>query len=157
MALLSSEDEQVKTSFEIKLLIDNLTDKKDISWIPYTLNLISANKELLYKKEDGGTGDYVFALTPVNEIERLIEGARYFLNNESSKGYSFEPLEPSFELIVERSHKGYSINVWVDAGNVISDHYTWDGFGLRFFTTKEKIDNFLLDLEKEIKELPVRK
>ena len=64
----------------------------------------------------------------------------------SSRAFSFEPTEPSFEFILERSFKGYSFTIWVDAGNVISDHFTWDGFGLRFFTSKEKIVTFVSEL-----------
>ena len=38
---------------------------------------------------------------------------------------------------------------WMDSGNVVSDHYTWDGFGLRFFTSEEKIISFVRELEEE--------
>ena len=82
------------------------------------------------KNNNKGAGDYVLSLRPVNEIENLINGIKSFLTDTNKGLYSFEGLEPSLELILERSHKGYSATCWVDAGNVISDHYTWDGFGL---------------------------
>ena len=115
----------------------------------------SVEKKLIYEKEkdDNGAGDYVLALTPVNEIEKIINELNNFLSSEDRKLYSFEPLEPSFELIIERSHKGFSVTVWVDGGNVISDHSTWDGLGLRFFTSDEKIKSFIKDLGDECKGL----
>ena len=148
MARLASEDEQIKTSFELVLLKEKFESKHDISWISYRLILQSANKKLVYEKEkdDTGAGDYVLALTPVNEIKKMSLEIEKFLSSEDKEIYSFEPLEPSFELIIERSHKGFSVTVWVDGGNVISDHSTWDGLGVRFFTTEEKIKQFLEEL-----------
>ena len=155
MALLISEDEIIKTSFEINFLKDKCETKLPISWIPYKLILQSAEKNLIFETPTAnrGSGDYVIALKPVNEIENCIKGIKNFLTIETKMIYSFEPLEPSFELILERSHKGYSVTCWVDAGNVISDHYSWDGFGLRFFTTEEKINSFVSELSKEKEEL----
>ena len=151
MAKLISEDEQVRTSFELILIKDQVKNKPGISWIPYKLIIESGYKKLTYEKEDNnkGAGDYVFALEPVNEIENLISSIKSFLENQNKNLFSFEPLEPSFELILERSHKGYSVISWVDAGNVISDHYTWDGFGLRFFTAEKNINSFVQELSRE--------
>lgn len=157
MAKLLSEDEQVKTNFEVLILKNKVQSKKLISWVPYEILLKSADKELCFEKEspDKGAGDYVFALKPINEIKNLITGIKIFLDSKSKNMYSFEPLEPSFEIILERSHKGYSFTSWIDAGNVISDHYTWDGFGIRFFTSEKKIIAFVEELEKVKEELQV--
>ena len=157
MALLQSEDEQVRTSFNLIFIKDQIKDKVAISWIPYKIIFQSAKRELTFekKKNDKGSGDYVFALKPINEIENLIDGIKNFISSKTSKLYSFEPMEPSFELILERSHKGYSVICWADAGNVISDHYTWDGFGVRFFTNEEKIFLFVKELSKEKENLGV--
>lgn len=151
MAKLLSEDETVISSLELILLKDQIKDKTSISWIPYKILLSSAKQKLVYEKttNDNGNGDYVFAIKPVNEIDNLIVGVKTFLSNQNNNMFSFEAIEPSFELIFERAHKGYSITCWVDAGNVISDHYSWDGFGLRFFTSKEKIMSFLDELDRE--------
>ena len=155
MAKLISEDEQVRTSFELILIKNQVKNKPGVSWISYKLIIESGYKKLTYENEDNnkGAGDYVFALEPVNEIENLINSIKSFLENQNKNLFSFEPLEPSFELILERSHKGYSVISWVDAGNVISDHYSWDGFGVRFFTTKEKINLFIDELKNESKGL----
>ncbi len=155
MAKLISEDEEIKSSLEIIFFKDKIQDKVSISWIPYKLFLISGEKKLTYELEqkDKGAGDYVLALKPINEIEMLITGISNFLKNKESKMYSFEPNETSFELILEKSHKGYSLTCWADAGNVISNHYTWDGFGIRFFTTEENINSFVSELSKEKEEL----
>lgn len=153
MARLSSEDEQIKTSFDLIILKDKIKKKPAISWVPYELILQSHDKKLIYKKDNVGTGDYVFAVTPINEIENLSIGIKNFLKNQNKNLFSFEPMEPSFELILERSHKGYSATLWVDAGNVVSDHYTWDGFGLRFFTSKKNINSFTNELVEEAKDL----
>lgn len=151
MPILNSEDESVKSSFEIVFLLDTIKNKPSISWISYKLVLKSGEKEIIYEKKenDGGVGDYVLALKPINEIEKLITETRTFLSDKNKILYSFEPLEPSFELILEKGYKGYSVSCWVDAGNVISDHYSWDGFGLRFFTNEEKIKLFLNNMETE--------
>ena len=150
MAILTSEDEQIKSSFELIFLKEE-EKRSVISWINYKLVLKSADKELIFESKENNKGaeDYVFALKPINEIENLIDGIKAFLENKNSDIFSFEPIEPSFEIILERSHKGYSMNLWVDAGNVISDHYTWDGFGMRFFTSQEKLDSFVSELNKE--------
>ncbi len=155
MAKLVSDDEEIKSSLELILLKENIEDKVAISWIPYKIILNSGEKELTYEpgSKNKGAGDYVLALKPVNEVENIIHGIKNLLKDKESKMFSFEPNETSFELIVERSHRGYSITCWVDAGNVISNHYTWDGFGLRFFTTEENLLSFIEELSKEKEEL----
>ena len=151
MAKLISEDEEIKSSLEQILLKDKIENKIAISWIPYKIIFQSGEKKLTYEldSKNKGAGDYVFALKPINEIENLINGIKDFLKDKESKMFSFEPNETSFELIIEKSHKGYSVICWADAGNVISDHYTWDGFGLRFFTTEKNINSFVQELSRE--------
>ena len=151
MAKLISEDEEIKSSLELIFLKDKIQDKVAISWIPYKIILVSGEKKLTYELDlkNKGAGDYVLALKPINEIENLIGGINNLLKDKENKMFSFEPNETSFELIIERSHKGYSVICWVDAGNVISNHYTWDGFGLRFFTAEENIISFVKELNKE--------
>lgn len=155
MPILHSEDKSLKSRLEIKILKDQIKNKPEISWIPYELFLVSGEKSITYKKnpEDNGAGDYVFALVPANEILNISKGIKNFLSDANLNMYSFEPLEPSFEIIIEKSHKGFSFTCWVDAGNVITDHYTWDGFGVRFFTTEENILKFAEGLEKEAEDL----
>ena len=155
MAKLISEDEEIKSSLEIIFLKDQIKNKVAISWIPYKIILQSGEKKLTYELEskNKGAGDYVLALKPINEIENLVDGIKSFLDDKESKIFSFEPNETSFELIIERSHKGYSVICWADAGNVISDHYTWDGFGLRFFTAEKNIVSFVEELNREKEEL----
>lgn len=154
MAKLLSEDKEVRTNLEIILLKDTIKSKINISWISYKLILQSGDKNLSYEKEnDKGSGDYVFALTPVNEIENFISGIESFLKSKTSKMFSFEPLEPSFEIILERGEKGYAVHLWLDAGNVISNHFTWDGFGIRFFTNLENIELFINELKHEVEGL----
>ncbi|MBI3590080.1 MAG: hypothetical protein HY094_01720 [Candidatus Melainabacteria bacterium] len=153
MAILLSEDEQVKSSFKLLFIKDQIANKPSMSWVPYKIFLKSDEKELVFEKKskNNGAGDYVFALKPINEIENIINGIKVFLESKTNNMFSFEPIEPSFELILERAHKGYSVICWMDAGNVVSDHYTWDGFGVRFFTSEEKIALFVKELESENK------
>ena len=155
MAQLLSEDKQVTTSFNLILLKDKIQDKISISWIPYKLVLKSADKELTYEKKEktSGAGDYVLALKPINEIENLIKGVKGFLESKNTNMFSFEVIEPSFELVLERSHRGFSVVCWLDAGNVVSDHYSWDGFGIRFFTSEKEIRAFINELGNESKEI----
>ena len=150
MAKLCSEDEQVKTSFELSLISEKLETRNEISWIHYKLILTGVDKNLVYENEgQKGSGDYVFALKPINEIEKMTEGITGFLKDSAQKSFLFEPLEPSFEIVFERSYRGFSVVIWVDSGNVNFDHYSWDGFGLRFFTTEDKINAFLDSLKSE--------
>lgn len=151
MAKLLSEDNKVKTKFELILLKEKIEKRPSMSWVPYKLILESSEKKLIYEKENNnqGAGDYVLALEPINEIENLINGIKGLLESNTKNMYSFEPVEPSFELIIERVHAGYSVTCWADTGNVISDHYSWDGFGVRFFTTTDKINFFISELKKE--------
>ncbi|OGI06656.1 MAG: hypothetical protein A3I68_06360 [Candidatus Melainabacteria bacterium RIFCSPLOWO2_02_FULL_35_15] len=155
MAKLISEDEEIKSSLELLFLKDKIKNKIAISWIPYKIILTSGEKSLIYELElkNKGAGDYVLALKPVNEIENLTCGIKKFLRDKKSTMFSFEPNEPSFELILERSHRGYSATCWLDAGNVISNHYSWDGFGVRFFMSEKNIISFVEELSKEKEEL----
>lgn len=156
MAKLLSEDDQVKTTFELVLLKDKVENRPGISWIPYKIILESSEKKLIYEKENNnqGAGDYVLALEPINEIENIINGIQGLLNSKTKNMFSFEPVEPSFELIVEKVQNGFSVTCWIDTGNVVSDHYSWDGFGVRFFTTGKKIKMFMEELENECRDLP---
>lgn len=158
MAKLLSEDDQVKSAFNLVILKEQMKSKVSISWVPYKLTLKSADKELVYEMTDGekGAGDYVLALEPVNELSNLIGGIKNFLESKTTNLFSFEPIEPSFELIIERSHKGYSVTCWVDAGNVMSDHFSWDGFGIRFFTGEKRILSFVEELIKENEDLMLK-
>ena len=151
MAKLLSEDEQVKTKFELILLKDKIEHRPGISWVSYKLVLESSEKKIIYERENNnqGAGDYVLSLEPINEIENMINGMNRFLESKTKNIFSFEPIEPSFELIIEKAVKGLSVTCWVDSGNVDSDHYAWDGFGLRFFTTSDKIILFVSELSKE--------
>lgn len=152
MPKLLSEDKQVITIFEVVLLKELLQKKENISWVPYKLIIKSADKELVFEKKEKktGSGDYVFALQPINEVKNFITGIKDFLESKNKKIFSFEAIEPSFEFTIERSFKGYSVTCWVDAGNVTSDHYSWDGFGVRFFTTEKNILSFIEELNNEI-------
>ena len=155
MAKLISEDEEIKSDLELFFLKDKIKNKPSISWIPYKIILTSGEKKLIYELglKNKGAGDYVLAIKPINEIENLIDGIKKFLSSKESTIFSFEPNEPSFELIFERSHTGYSATCWLDAGNVISNHYSWDGFGVRFFTSEKNILSFVEELSREKEEL----
>ncbi len=154
MPQLISEDEEIKSSFSLMLLPDKADEKMSISWVPYKIILNSGDKKLIYEKQTiSGTGDYVLAITPVNEVEGIICGILDFLDDKTKNMFSFEPIEPSFELILERSHGGYSVICWIDSGNVDSTHYAWDGFGIRFFTNEKNIRSFVDELKRENKVL----
>ena len=55
MAILLSEDEEVKSSFGLIFLKEQIENKQTISWIPYKIQLTSANKELIYEKKSSDT------------------------------------------------------------------------------------------------------
>ena len=138
-----------KISLEIKLL------EKTKSWQDYEI-IFHKGKESYHfksqkKKLTTYTGDskaeigkFAFAITPVNEIQKMRQLLNNFLEKKTLH-FIFQPIDPSFEFKIERipgTEDEFKIYFWVDAGNTNQLEYTWDAIGIRFLTSKEKLINF---------------
>ncbi|MGE5706954.1 MAG: hypothetical protein ACM3YO_01370 [Bacteroidota bacterium] len=144
MATLQSEETTIPSS--IRLSLGELV-RDGGRWISYSLLLESGGKTLLLEDEGEEIGRCLLALSPLDEVERLLRGLGRFL--EGGKEFSFEPSEPNFELLFRREELGFSAYCFIDSGNQHWDHATWDGLGLRMFTTKEHLQRFHAQLDEE--------
>ncbi len=113
------------------------------AWINYSIVFKSPNREISFESKS-----YLLCLKPVSEINRLKKEIEAFLLSDQ-KSFSFEPLEPNLELVLEKSNNGkFKLFCWIDNGNAELTHYTWDSFGLRLYTDKEEINKFLSQIDE---------
>lgn len=157
MAKLVGEDPNSEVSFEI-----NLKDySKDKSWLNYEVifnlgveqkTFKSINKiATTYTGIDGQVGKFAFSVQPQNRIELFINLIEKFLEDEKQQTLNYEPADPSFELILQKSHantiKAY---LWIDHGNTKQLEYSWDASGIRLLSNKDHILKFTNELKKEL-------
>ena len=148
-----NNDPNSQVSLELNLLETVSIDKA--SWLNYEIIFHVGQEQHKFSSKNrqaitalgtvGEIGKFAFAIEPYNELEVLIKGIESFLES-TTQTYRFEPADPSFELILERTIDPNEIKVycWVDAGNTQQLVYTWDGLGLRFVTTKEELKHLTL-------------
>ena len=137
----------LKNTFTIK---DTCHKEEEQSWQSYELKLHSGTKTLVFNSSDKNPNEvkglFCFNIKPINELKNLSENLKSFLENEEEH-FVFEPLEPSIELRISKSHaSSFQVELWVDAGNTSTIIYTWDALGIRFMTTKEKLVQFCSEL-----------
>lgn len=150
MALFLSEDLQVSSWIRLELL---KVVEESGQWLDYCLELGSRDHSLILSEHEGAVGRASFSLAPVNELDRFIALLQSALAGNT---VTFEPQEPNFELTIRPERLGYSAMCFVDNGNSRYHHYTWDGFGLRFFTTRSNLERFLNELVAESKRFMVQ-
>ena len=126
--------------------------KEDQVWQRYEIKLKAAQNEIVFNSNDKAANEvkglFCFNLNPHNEIQQLITDLESFLEN-SEKEFIFEPLEPSIELKITKSHASLlKVELWIDAGNTTSIIYTWDALGIRLMTEREKLVKFISDLKE---------
>lgn len=140
---LSSDDPDVPTRCLIAL---GPVVKQDGVWLPYTLSLQSGERELVLADPEGEAveGRCWLGLSPRDELALLAEGLDDLLSGRRTR-WAFEPQEPNFSLEFEAVPEGYVVHAWVDAGNQRTDHFTWDAMGIRFFTTAQAVERFMMD------------
>lgn len=140
---LSSDDPDVVTRCVLEL---GTPVDQDGLWLPYVLTLQSGEREIRLADPVEGTveGRCLLGLAPRDELALLTEGLDDLLAGRRTR-WAFEPQEPNFSLEFEAVPEGYVVHVWVDAGNQRSDHFTWDGVGIRFFTTAQAVQRFMMD------------
>ncbi len=149
MAKLIGEEPGLETSFEIVA-----KEVFDGTWQRYEIAFNFGDEKEVFKSAgtDQVIGQFVFSIAPENRAELLISQIESFLVNENQKEIIFEPADPSFELVIKRSHAGgFQAYMWVDCGNTKQLRYTWDARGIRFFTTKAHIETFVSKLKAEFK------
>ncbi len=151
-----NNDPNSKVCLELNLF-NQISDDK-ASWLNYEIifhmgktqhKFSSVNRQAITALGTvGEIGKFAFAIKPYNELEAFTKGILNFLKSDTQSSYRFEPADPSFELILERTIDPNEIKVhcWVDAGNTQQLVYTWDGLGLRFVTTKVSIEKFVESL-----------
>ncbi len=155
-----NNDLNSKVSLEFNLLETITIDKA--SWLNYEIVFHMGQETYKFSSRDrkavtalgtiGEIGKFALSIEPYNELVALTKGIENFLNS-TTQSYRFEPSDPSFELILERTIDPNEIKVycWIDAGNTQQLVYTWDGLGLRFVSSRDSLNTFLNSL------IPTRK
>ncbi|MBX9572413.1 MAG: hypothetical protein K2X77_26190 [Candidatus Obscuribacterales bacterium] len=146
MATLLSEEESCPSSLQLlpgaKQVIEKVQEE---CWQEIILHLASG----AHKVNSVGGNNCTICRLPADEIEQFAQQLEAILRGQKQRVF-FEPNEPSFEINIERSRRqGIKVEAWIDAGNASTGIYTWDAAGIRFFTTDEKLANFINDLRTE--------
>jgi hypothetical protein len=148
-----NNDPNSKVSLEFNLLETITIDKA--SWLNYEIIFRIGQEAYKFSSKNrkaitalgtvGEIGKFALSIAPYNELESFTKGLQSFLDS-NTQSYRFEPADPSFELILERTIDPNEIKVycWIDAGNTQQLVYTWDGLGLRFVTSRVSIEEFIL-------------
>lgn len=148
MAVLYSEEIDCPSSLELRFLEKHKIELpgQDECWQRLILVLHSGEHEIVSMPGENVS----ICRTPGDELATLIEQLDLLLAGRKEK-FSFEPKEPSFELNFERSRRsGIKVEAWIDSGNAKTGFYTWDAAGIRFFTTDEKLADFVNELKASI-------
>lgn len=117
-----------------------------------TYKFSSKNKQVTTYTGDmqAEIGKFAFALQPVNELEEIKKQLENFLSGKIPN-FIFQPADPSFEFEIKKvNEEEFKVYFWVDAGNTNQLEYTWDALGIRFLTTREKLEAFKSSLNKII-------
>ena len=98
----------------------------------------------------GQVGKFAFNLSPRNGLDDLSNMISKFITNQKQQSMIFEPLDPSFEINIERTQipGEYKFYCWVDAGNTQHLEYSWDAQGIRFIVTEQELTMFTQALQK---------
>lgn len=158
MALFDCEEKDLKTNFELKLkdVVNSLDKSSDNKWVNYEILINTGEDKQVFGSKfpassEDVLGKFVFAIAPHNRLELFIESIEKFLRNEDQTEFIFEPADPSFELIIKKSHiGGFQVYLWIDSGNTKQLRYTWDAKGIRFYSSKENIEEFIKQVRAEM-------
>lgn len=146
MARLVSEDAECVSSLEL-----SPSDVKsaqpacdDQNWQMIELRLSSGSRQMIELSP--------ICRDPQDELAALARSLADFAGGKQA-GVTFEPAEPSFELSFERAGaRGIKVQAWIDSGNQETGFYRWDAAGIRFFTTDEKLAEFIAALRRDFLE-----
>ncbi|MGH9550701.1 MAG: hypothetical protein ACRD3W_15075 [Terriglobales bacterium] len=150
MAVLKSEDQESLSALE--LIGGPLRQVTDQTWQRFSLILTSGTTKLSLGVANSTPDEddaCILCRKPDDEITRFIKLVQELVDFDRDK-LLFEPAEPSFELMIERSNiTGLRVSAWLDAGNAKTGIYRWDAAGIRFFTLQEHLVTFLHELKSE--------
>jgi hypothetical protein len=147
MAQLKSEDPDVNSTFELSDAGVKNSDGEQV-WQAVSVSLVSGPHHAS-TANSSRKQDCLLCRLPEDEIAKLL----YLLNELRASRLdkiNFEPVEPFFELSLERSAlHGLKVEAWLDAGNTETGIYSWDAIGVRFHTTEDNLKRFVAELEQE--------
>lgn len=173
MAILKSEESQCPTSLELRFVQERagaaaveagalaaqsgagtvmplagtakVPGADNQTWAYVALALVSGGNRLA--TVDGA--DYVLCRRPTDEVAKLADLLDQLVSKKHNR-ILFEPSEPSFEIVLERTARGgIKVEAWLDAGNATTAIYTWDAAGIRFYTTEVHVVSFTRELRSE--------
>src|SRR5271170_371609 len=148
MATLYSEDNEVVSCLELAAS-EPRQDSEVECWQPIALKLISGKRSVCLGNNTESPDQEVCLLcrSPDDEVRRLFNLLSDLVEDRRQK-IMFEPAEPSFEVIMEKtSDKGIAVEIWVDSGNSSTGFYRWDAMGARFFTNAQNLRQFMDGLQ----------
>jgi hypothetical protein len=147
MAKLLSEDHEIVSSLELLNGGEKVSYGAEV-WEPLALNLVSGPRLLSNVKAEL-LQESLLCRSPRDEISELLEMLKDLLATRSDR-VLFEPQEPFFELMIERSGRhGLKVETWMDAGDAQTGIYTWDALGIRFQTTNDNLEQFIRAIQSE--------
>jgi hypothetical protein len=147
MAKLLSEDHEIVSSLELLNGGEKVSYGAEV-WEPLALNLVSGPRLLSNVKAEL-LQESLLCSSPRDEISELLEMLKDLLATRSDR-VLFEPQEPFFELMIERSGRhGLKVETWMDAGDAQTGIYTWDALGIRFQTTNDNLEQFIRAIQSE--------
>lgn len=147
MAILRSEEKETPSTLELKAgsTKELPAGSEQQIWQNVALALKSGERTAATMPNE----DSLLCRTPTDEVQGLIDYLAELVEGKRDKVF-FEPSEPSFEISFARMHKGgIKVEVWLDAGNGNTGFYTWDAFGIRFYTNDELLVSFIEEARKE--------
>jgi hypothetical protein len=146
VAILHSEDQEVPSWLELSPS-DYVETEGGQTWQKVTLALRCGRRELSLSAADKEAS--LLCREPDDEMLHLITMLNELVEGKREK-ILFEPAEPFFELNISQTRDGsFTVETWVDSGDASTGFYRWDAIGVRFFTTKEQMQNFARDLSQE--------
>ena len=165
MATLHSEDQDYRSFFELSAgkSVDLKAGSKTETWQFYSIKLVHGERKLAFtspsedkekyegyvQNVDTVADGYLLCRAPRDEVATLVKLLERFAAQEVST-VRFEPLEPSFELVLDRQNQDeIRLNVFVDEGNVLTEIARWDSLGLRFFTNQSRVEQFIQELKRD--------
>lgn len=136
-------DGDQENRFVSKIVFDILLAEESSNWTEYSLEI---NTPEISKKWQGENLK-LSTNNKLNELKKLYSLISSLLDNKIEK-FTFEPIEPNFELEIQKINNDYKLYFWVDAGNYLDNsHYTWDALGIRFILTYKALVQFAEGLD----------
>jgi hypothetical protein len=147
MAKLLSEDLEIISSLELLNGGEKVKYVEEV-WEPVVVNLASGQR-LFSNVKPELLRECLLCRSPRDEIVDLLAMLSDLLASRTDR-LLFEPQEPFFELMIERSGKhGLKVETWMDAGDAHTGIYTWDAAGIRFQTTSANLERFIQAIQSE--------